>query len=59
VGNGLGIGSDTIVPLTGEVDMLRTKGGEDLINELKAFVGGTMLDQDLEETRSSVLIGLA
>lgn len=47
MGNGLGIGGDTIVHLTGEIDMLRTERGEDLIDELEALVRGTMLDQDL------------
>lgn len=55
MGNCLGIGGDTIVHFTGEIDMLRTERGKDLIDELKAFIGGTVLDQDLDDTRCSVL----
>jgi hypothetical protein len=41
------IGGNTVVHLTGKVDMLRTERGEDGFDEFEAFVRGAVLDQDL------------
>lgn len=47
MGDSLCIGGDTVMHLTGEIDMLRSERGEDVFNEFEAFVRGAVLDQDL------------
>lgn len=47
VSDSLCIRSNAVVHLAGEVDMCRSETGEDVVNELKAFVRGSVLDEDL------------
>jgi hypothetical protein len=47
MGDGLCIRGDAVVHFTGEVNMCGTEAGEDVVDEFKAFVRGTMLDEDL------------
>jgi hypothetical protein len=44
VGNGLGVGSDTIVQLAGEIDMFGSERGENVVDELEAFVRRPVLN---------------
>lgn len=48
MGDGLGIGGDSVMQLAGEIDMLGSERRQDFINESEAFVGGSMLNQDLD-----------
>ena len=44
----LRICGDTVVHLTGEIDMFGAERGEDRLNEFEAFVRGSVLDEDLD-----------
>lgn len=50
VSDSLGICGNAVVIFASEVDMRGSEAGEDLFDKLKAFVRGSMLDDDLYTT---------
>ena len=45
MGDGLRVGSDAVVLLAGEVDVLGLQAGEDVLDECEVGVRGAVLDQ--------------
>jgi hypothetical protein len=54
VSDSLGVGSDGIMLLPGEMDMLRLKTGQDIDDGIEAFLACTVLDQNLFQIRAII-----
>jgi len=56
MGDGLGVCGDAVVLGGGEVDMFGFEAGEDVLDFVKVFLGGTMLNDYLDEIVSLALV---